>query len=962
MKKIKIISMVLTFVILVTSSNLGMMFTSNATDVSSIEGIRSAVAGAVDGATVEIRLTADIDGSAQGSVMPIDASGKIVKFDGGSHLISNLNLNGGGLFSNVGVGSSFTELGMYNCTITDQTSSAKSGYGFIVGTMPSGSITNCFATGTIAVYGNVSEIGGLVGSFSGSMSNCFAMTDIYSDGSYVGGLVGRLNEMNGSVTIGQTTISSSSVSSCYSTGSIDDNSRDHIGGLIAYSETSAVSDCYTSCCIIKPYANTVRAIGNIPDLASTVYYDKNLSLQRQGDLDTANRSTSAGIASKLTGTAWSNNTGYYPQLVAFAGKGNGYGQISALSAVTVDINIADDYSKGTGREFTIVSKSTTYTYAVLTNNRSTSNASLIDDWRITGGVDEYYYNSSDTTGFASNNGGALYGLSGNTYDVTTGKYLFVNTGDVKFTAYSGSYERDIYVHVTTQAKTPYILGGNGKTDPFIIDTAHELDMIRLFCIDETAGNYIYSINADISLTQEWHPILGMKGTLKGNGKSISGVSVKEGADGYAGFIANSSVKLTLSDLHISEASVDADARSSGILIGNAVNANISNVLATGSILGAEISGMLAGIADSTTVINKCSTFGMSESTETGAGIVGMSNGTSVSDCYSTAVVKGASTVSGLIGGGSGTITASLFTGMIEAAPGGVMNGIAGTGVTVNTGCYYDRQAAGIVVDTTGHAKTTAEIIDLNMGNSWVKSGGKYPQLTVFTADPFGSKTKAASAFSVIPVSYAGNGGNASSIAFDTATYNNKDYYGENDADSPSANGYTYSSPTFTRIGGGTEIVKLTHSGAFADVRYLLFDVKNLTIHYKFNYTDSSKQLYTEDMSGKGLAVFENQLGGCFNFILDSDVIEYTDTDTDTEHDDAVIVVAPATRALSFDIVNPFGYSATKINVYYMKGEALTRLDLDDKNSVSISGLDSIYVEYAVDEPEIPWGIYRIDCN
>lgn len=969
MKKIKIISAILAIVILITSLNLGMMFTSFAVSCSTIDEIRTAVNNASAGATIEITLKNTIDG---GSAATINAAGKTVKFNGAGYRISNVSFSGGGLFSEVGEGSTFTKLGMYNCIITDSPTSAKSGYGLLVGKMLSGSITKCFAAGTIAVYGNASCIGGLAGEFGGSMSECFAMTDIYTDGSYVGGLIGKLNYVPDPTDESK----SNSVTNCYSTGSIDTDSRNYIGGLIGYSDTSDVTNSYTSCCILNPYADTVKAIGVIPELSSTVYYDKNLSLQRQGDLDTANKKTAEDIAKALDDTSvWANNKGYYPQLVAFAGGNNGFGRVSALSAVVVDINLASDYSKGTGREYTVVSNSSGYTYADLTNNRATGNNQLIDGWRIIGGTDEYYFDpddivddTDDTTGdsdvtvdIPTNTGGNLNGSSGNLFDVNTGRYLFVNTGDVKFTAYSDAFERDIYVHVTTSDKTPYISGGNGSaSSPFVIDNEHELDMIRLFCIDETAGDYTYSINADIALTKDWNPISGMKGTLAGNNKVISDMTVNKDVNGNSGFIADSSVKLTVSNLHISEASVNAGAEFAGILIGEAKNATISNVFATGSITGAQTSGMIAGKTDAATSVTKCASFGISESANVGGGIVGTADGT-VTDCYSTAVIRGASTVSGIIGNGSGTLSTSLFTGMLESAPGGTVNGLAAGDVVINAGCYYDKQSVAIIDDASAYARTTREltVTEVSMGSSWTSSSGKYPQITVFTSASFSQKTNAASAFAAIPVFYKTSAdGDAISIAFATADYNTSGYYGENVADTPTMSGYTYSASAFAVSGGGTELISLTDRDAFDDTRYLLFDVKNLTIQYRFNYESSSKDDYTDDMSGMGLAGFTTQLDDCYNYILDSSVTEYSNQATI----DLPVYIRAATRALSLDITNPYGYSKTKINAYYKNGDKYVEIIPDDDGMVSISGIDTLYIEYVIKEPEISWGIYNIDCN
>ena len=360
MKKIKIVSMFLTLAILITSLNLGLMFTSFADTVIQIDEASdlsdlSSNIGTNSG-TITINLTKDIDASSILPISSIDASGKTIIFNGENHLIKNLHLVGGGLFTNVGANSEFSELGMYNCSITDFAAASKEGYGFLAGKMDSGSIDSCFVDGVINVVGTPKYIGGLVGQFGGTLINSYAMTDIYTDGSYVGGLIGEF------------TGSANSISACYATGSIDNSSREYIGGLIGYSETACVTNSYTSMCILHPYADTVKSIGVIKGLNadSRVYYDENLSLQKQGDMD-PHRCSPSEIRANLNADGYwlsvdtdkENGEGYYPQLSVFYNSTREpFKRISAISAVVVDVDRSDNLT--TGREFTIVSTTSHY--------------------------------------------------------------------------------------------------------------------------------------------------------------------------------------------------------------------------------------------------------------------------------------------------------------------------------------------------------------------------------------------------------------------------------------------------------------------------------------------------------------------------------------------------------------------------------------------------------------------------
>lgn len=966
MKKIKLISGFLAVVMVISALNLGMMFTSFAdANITISEAADLASLGTKIGnksGTITITLSKSIDASTIAPINSIDATEKKIIFKGENYLIQNLNIIGGGLFTSVGEGSSFENVGLYNCTISDFAAASKEGYGFLSGKMKSGTVTNCFAAGTITVYGTPKYVGGLVGQFGGTMTKSYAMTDIYTDGSYVGGLIGEYIGAENSVT------------SCYATGSIDNDSKEYIGGLIGYSATSCVTDSYTSVHILNAYADTVKSIGVIKDLATSVYYDKNISLQRQGDLDTDHRCTSGQIAAKLNGDAWTNVSGHYPQLAVFYTSSTGsFKRISAVSAAVVDINGGDGYT--TGREFTLVSTPERYSYATLTStvDNTDSNQNRFH-WRITGGIDEYYFDFNST--IPTNNGSTVNGLSGNTYDYNTGKYLFVNTGDVKFTAVSGNYERGIYVHVTTSDRNPYIVGGTGTaSNPFLIDNANELDMMRLYCVDDTTGDYNYKINADIALSGNWTPIVGMKGTLSGNtsttatpnNKIITGLNVTKAVEGNAGLIANSSISLTISDIHISNGIVNTPgAAASGVLIGDATNTQISRVFATGDISGAKVTGMLVGQTHSNTVISQCATYGKSASSDVGGGIVGISNGSSITDCYSTAVITGAEKVGGIVGDGTGSVNTSVFTGMVEAADGIAASPIAGGTVTVS-GSYFDWQAAGFTADTA-NSKSTAELTatTLTINGNWTLTAGKYPRLSCFIT--LSNDTRYVMSFGAIPATYTYKFGTVgSSVAFTTAGIVPANYDGGSyDAKAPESltNGttnYSYASNVITTKAGGRDVFKFTDD-EFNDIRYFLFNVNGLTIRYRFNYpNDSFKTEFLSDMNNYGLAKVTNKYGSTFNFVLDAGVTEFTDRDDDTVNDLGIMKVTPSTDQLSFAMEAPFKYGEYEIKVYTESAEGnLTELTASGENSWYIGGVSDLYVEFIVKDFEKPWGIYRVN--
>jgi hypothetical protein len=116
-----------------------------------------------------------------------------------------------------------------------------------------GNITNCYATGEIkgANYG-----GGLIGSSGGNITDSYATGDVTGAGSSVGGLVG--NSSNGNITDSHATgdvtgsgyvgglagSSSSSITNCYAKGNaVSSGSESNTGGLVGNSSNS-IANCY----------------------------------------------------------------------------------------------------------------------------------------------------------------------------------------------------------------------------------------------------------------------------------------------------------------------------------------------------------------------------------------------------------------------------------------------------------------------------------------------------------------------------------------------------------------------------------------------------------------------------------------------------------------------------------------------------------------------------------------------
>ena len=184
-------------------------------------------------------------------------------FDGCGHIIDGLHITGGsdtntGLFGAISAGSILRNVGVTNCFITASgnskagalvgyasaadygevhpriincfsTGSVTGGYGGggLVGMMYNTDILDCYSTATV----NGQSAGGLVG----DMRNSSSIRNSYSTGTvrgvyYIGGLVGS---------------ATGSIVDCYSTGSVTGSYGQRTGGLVGYN-ASSISNCFST--------------------------------------------------------------------------------------------------------------------------------------------------------------------------------------------------------------------------------------------------------------------------------------------------------------------------------------------------------------------------------------------------------------------------------------------------------------------------------------------------------------------------------------------------------------------------------------------------------------------------------------------------------------------------------------------------------------------------------------------
>jgi hypothetical protein len=180
--------------------------------------------------TLKFRLTDDLDLDDEPNFYIPYLAGE---FDGNGHKISNLSLNFAsisllGLFGYLAPGGKVSGLGINNVNIT-----AAWYVGGLVGANWEGTVSNCYATGSVtrnesSEEGYSNGAGGLVGRSNGTVSDSYFSGSVTGN-DYVGGLVGD---------------NDGTVSNSHSTGSVAGTWG--VGGLVGSNYKGTVSNSYSS--------------------------------------------------------------------------------------------------------------------------------------------------------------------------------------------------------------------------------------------------------------------------------------------------------------------------------------------------------------------------------------------------------------------------------------------------------------------------------------------------------------------------------------------------------------------------------------------------------------------------------------------------------------------------------------------------------------------------------------------
>jgi VCBS repeat-containing protein len=154
------------------------------------------------------------------------AAGFIGNLNGRGHVLRGLYINRPqtshiGLFAALGPGAAISNTGITAASIT-----GASLVGGFAGSNMKGAIKNCYSSGT--VHG-ISRVGGLAGTTTGAITNCFSTAQVSAAGNDAGGLVGY--NAGGIIT------------TCFSTGAISGKGPS-VGGLVGASTKGTAANCF----------------------------------------------------------------------------------------------------------------------------------------------------------------------------------------------------------------------------------------------------------------------------------------------------------------------------------------------------------------------------------------------------------------------------------------------------------------------------------------------------------------------------------------------------------------------------------------------------------------------------------------------------------------------------------------------------------------------------------------------
>jgi hypothetical protein len=546
-------------------------------------------------------------------------------FDGNDHTLRNADVNmlGAGyvgVFGYLGTDGQIRNLGVEDISIFGTFD-----VGGLVGST-SGTITNCYSTGSVSGTGDC--VGGLVGLNSGIISNCYSRGG--ASGDYcVGGLVGR---------------NITTISNCYSTGSVSGTGS--VGGLLGNSEARSGST------------------------VSRSFWDMN----------TSGRATSAGGEGKTTSQMQDVNT--------FLGAGWDF--VGETANGTSNFWVMPE-----GGGYPVLATFCGYVPAEAHGSGIEADPYIITDANELGTV---WYRPS------------AYYMMVNDIDL-----VGISWSTAVFPAFNGVFDGNGHSIHNAHVNMPLAnfvglvayLGKNGEIRNLGVEDAF---ILGRYIVGGLVGYSDYGTISNCYLTGlvdgrgNVGGLVGRNNECSGVSNSHSGASVNAASDYSAGGLVGRNLG-AITNCY-STGSVGGRYYVGGLLGYNAGTA--ANSYSTGPVSGKYGAvGGLTGYNDRGT-ISTCYSTGSVGGEDSVGGLVGCNHDGAISNCYSTGWVRGDAHVGGLVGEHFGAMRYCYSTGSVGGTS--YVGGLVGSNYSSTIGSsFWDANTSGWPTSDGGTPKTTAEM-------------------------------------------------------------------------------------------------------------------------------------------------------------------------------------------------------------------------------------------------------------
>ncbi|MEA4840029.1 MAG: GLUG motif-containing protein, partial [Bacteroidales bacterium] len=567
-------------------------------------------------------------------------------------IISRSSTNNVGLFGYTS--STIDGLGLIGGSV-----SGSSSVGSLIGLVNSGTISNCYATGSV---NGITYVGGLIGDIDVigtniTLSNCYATGNVNGT-NMVGGLVGYIYE--------------GTINNCYATGNV--TGATSVGGLLGWSESASV---FNNCYAIGNMTGTSGVGGLVGDenessgTFTNCFYNSEL-FTGTTTFGTGKTTSEMKTESTFTGAGWDfageTTNGINNYWVIDATQNNGYPILVHKPKVTTTaISLFDATTATMGGTVTAEGSTTVSARGVVYS--STNTTPTIGGTGVT--TDE---NGTGTGSFSK----SISGLTA----ITTYYVRAYATNSI------GTSYGDVTNFTTKPTSTAPTIGDGTSSSPYQIATLE-----NLYWFSQTSsvwGSYfVQTADIDASTTSTWSvgfpPIANgsnFTGNYNGQGYVISQLYMNKSSDHTGLFFCPQNA--TITNLGLVNCSIHGISEVGALASATFGSTQITNCFVTGTVVG---TGYYVG------------------------GFVGLNQGGPISNCYLVGIVSGGNHVGGIVGEGSSSLTNCYVSATISGNSsypqytGGIYGHISGGSVN---NCFYNSDSfTGSTSYGTG--KTAAEL-------------------------------------------------------------------------------------------------------------------------------------------------------------------------------------------------------------------------------------------------------------